>query len=185
MVNNVRGRPLGGASARKRFLDAAQRHFEVGDLTEISSRNLANEVGVSHTLVNYYFGSRDDLIAAAVSLRVALHHVIAAAIMPDGKIDLARLARGLIAVWEHPEQGELLTRFARQLIAGGPHAQALSSYLQHTVFETLTAEFGQQRARGIATALIGVIFSRYVLTLPSMTAMTEGQAATHLLSMMR
>ncbi|WP_166787597.1 TetR/AcrR family transcriptional regulator [Cryobacterium levicorallinum] len=56
-------------------------------------------------------------------------------------------------------------------MAGGPHAQALSSYLQYTVFETLTAEFGQERARRIATALIGVIFSRYVLTLPSMTAM--------------
>lgn len=109
MLNNVRGRHLGGASARKRLLDAAQRHFEVGDQTEICSRNLANEVGVSHILVNYYFGSRDDLIAAAVSLRVAPHHVIAAAIMPDGKIDFARLARGLIAVWEHPEQGELLT----------------------------------------------------------------------------
>ena len=43
-------------------------------------------------------------------MRVAPHHVIAAVIKPDGKIDLACLARGQIAVWEHPEQGELLTR---------------------------------------------------------------------------
>jgi AcrR family transcriptional regulator len=181
----MRGRPRGTSSARERLLEAAHRHFEAGDLTETSSRDLAGEVGVSHTLVNYHFGSRDALIATVVSLRVAPHDVIAAATMPDGKLDLARLARGLVAVWEHPEHGELLAGFARQLVAGGPPAQVLSSYLQHTVFETLAAEFGHERARRMATALIGVIFSRYVLGLPTMSALTKAQTATHLLSMMR
>ncbi|MFG6444669.1 TetR family transcriptional regulator [Microbacterium sp. P07] len=185
MVNNARGRPRGPASARARLLDAAHRHFDAGDLAEISSRDLAAEVGVSHTLVNYYFGSRNAFIAAAVSLRVAPHHVIAAATMLDGTLHLPRLARGLIAVWEHPEHGQLLAGFARQLTAGGPHAQALSSYLQHTVLETLTAEFGQERARRMTTALVGVVFSRYVIRLPGMTALTADQTATHLLSMMR
>lgn len=151
----------------------------------MSSRDLAAEIGVSHTLVNYHFGSRDGLLAAVVSLRAAPHHVIAAATLPDGTLDLHRLVRALIAAWEHPEYGSRLAGFARQLVAGGPHAEALASYLQHAVFETLTEQFGQERARRMATALVGVIFTRYVLRLPSMTALTEAQAAAHLLAMLR
>ena len=171
--------------ARQLLLDAAQRHFEAGDLATLSSRDLAGEVGVSHTLVNYHFGSRDGLLAAVVSLRAAPHHVIAAATLPDGSLDLPRLVRGLIAAWEHPEHGSRLAGFARQLVEGGPHAEALASYLQHAVFDTLAAHFGQERSRRMATALVGVIFTRYVLRLPSMTALTEAQAAAHLLAMMR
>lgn len=185
VVNNPRGRPHGEASARQRLLDAARQHIDAGDLITISSRGLAAEVGVSHTLVNYHFGSRDALIATAMSLRAAPHDVIAAATMPDGRLDLTRLVRGLIAVWEHPEHGERLAGLARRLATGGADARASSTYLQRTVFETLTTEFGQERARRMATALVGVIFSRYVLELPSMTVLTEAQAARHLLAMMR
>lgn len=185
MVNNGAGRPRGGATARQRLLDAAHQHFEAGDLTSVSARQIAEEVGVSHTLVNYHFGSRDALIAAAVSLRAAPHQVVASATDANGHIDLARLVRGLVAVWEHPDNGARLMNFARQLATDDERSPTLMSYLQHTVFDALVAEFGQERARRMATAIIGVIFARYVLGLPAMTALTPTQVAVHLLSMLR
>ncbi|WP_194421275.1 TetR/AcrR family transcriptional regulator [Microbacterium abyssi] len=185
MVNKLRGRPRGDATARQRLLDAAHRHFEAGDPTSLSARQIAAEVGVSHTLVNYHFGSRDALIAAAVSLRAAPHQVLASARDDDGHIDLARLVHGLVRVWEHPDNGARLVEFARRLATGDERSPTLMSYLQNTVFADLAADFGQERARRMATAIIGVIFARYVLLLPSMTALTPVQVASHLLSMLR
>lgn len=171
--------------ARQRLLDAAHRHFEAGDLTSVSARQLADEVGVSHTLVNYHFGSRDALIAAAVSLRAAPHHVVAASTDENGHIDLTRLVHGLVRVWEHPDNGARLAEFARRLATGDERSPALMSYLQNTVFAALAAEFGQERARRMATAIVGVIFARYVLHLPAMVSLTPAQVAAHLLSMLR
>ena len=79
MVNRRAGRPRGASTARQALIDAAQRHLDAGDLTDISSRDLAAELGLSHTLVNYHFGSRDGLIAAAIGSRIAPHDVIARA----------------------------------------------------------------------------------------------------------
>jgi len=184
MVNKI-GRPAGGGNARTLLLDAAHQHFEAGDLSMVSARRLAAEVGVSHTLVNYHFGSRDGLLAAAVSLRAAPHQVIGAATDSQGRLDVARLVHGLVLVWEHPEHGARLASFARGLATDDPRSSVLSSYLQHTVFETLAAHFGQDRARRMSTAIIGVIFGRYVLGLPVLTGLSAGETATFLLSMLR
>jgi len=184
MVNKV-GRPAGGLDARQLLLDAAQRHFSLGDLGTVSARSLATEAGVSHTLVNYHFGSRDGLVAAAISLRVAPHQVVEAATDANGDLDLARLVHGLVLVWEHPEHGRQLVGFARELAAGGAQASAVSAYLQRTVFETLVEQFGVERARRMATVIIGMVFGRYVLEMPMLTALTPTEAARHLLSMLR
>jgi len=185
MVNKRPGRPRGEATARQCLLDAAYRHFEAGDLASISARRIAEEAGVSHTLVNYHFGSRDALIAAAISLRAAPHHVVAAATDEAGHIDLARLVHGLVLVWEHPDNGARLADFARRLASGDERAPALMSYLQNTVFSSLAAEFGQEHARRMATAIVGVVFARYVLRLPAMTSLAPAQVSAHLLAMMR
>ena len=185
MVNKRSGRPRGAATARQRLLDAANRHFDAGDLTAVSTRELAAEVGVSHTLVNYHFGSRNALIAEAVSLRAAPHHVVAWATDRNGRIDLARLATGLVRVWEHPDSGAQMADFARRLASGDGRSPTLMSYLQITVFTALAAEFGQERARRMATGIIGVIFARYVLHLPAMVSLTPAQTSAHLLSMLR
>lgn len=185
MVNRSAGRPERGFDARRRLIEVAHTHLESGDLATVSARRLAAEAGVSHTLVNYHFGSKDALIAAALSLRVAPHHVIDAARGADGHLDRTRLVRGLVSIWEHPEHGPRLIAFARSLAAGGDRSRALMTYLEHTVFDALVTEFGRERARVIATVIIGVIFARYVLELPAMTALTPNEVAQHLSGMLR
>ncbi|MGF6824302.1 AcrR family transcriptional regulator [Microbacterium sp. ZKA21] len=185
MVNKRPGRPRGVASAHDRLLYAAQAHFERGDLANVSSRDLAAEVGVSHTLVNYHFGSRDGLIAAAVALRAAPHDVIALSRDSRGHMDLARLAHGILAVWEHPEHGAHLAHFARRLASGDASAATIGSYLQNSVYEPLSDEFGREHAHRIATAIVGFLFGRYVLALPMFTALSRADAGQLLLSMLR
>lgn len=151
----------------------------------MSSRALAAEVGVSHTLVNYHFGSRDALVAAAGSLRAAPHDVIAMSRHDDGSIDLTRLAHGILAVWEHPVHGQRLATLARQLTSGGGSGASIAAYLQHAVFQPLVDEIGRDHARRLAAAIVGFIFGRYVLELPVFASLTREEAGALLLSMLR
>src|SRR5918997_5703859 len=99
MVNKKRGRPAGPSRVRDELLAAARQHLDEGDLARTSTRALAAKVGVSHTLVNYYFGSRDGLLAAAAALQVAPHTVLAAATDERGVLDVPVLLRELVGVW--------------------------------------------------------------------------------------
>lgn len=166
-------------------MDAAQRHFEHGDLAAISSRDLAAEVGVSHTLVNYHFGSREGLVAAAVALRAAPHDVIALSRDGQGAIDLSRLVHGILAAWEDPEHGDRLAGLARRLASGGGSADSIAEYIQHSVFQPLVDDLGREHARRVAVAIVGFLFGRYVLALPIFTVLSRDEAGRLLLSMIR
>ncbi|KAA0961796.1 TetR/AcrR family transcriptional regulator [Microbacterium sp. ANT_H45B] len=185
MVNNRRGRPSGASTARRRLLDAAHRHVDAGDLAVVSSRDLAAEIGVSHTLVNYHFGSRNGLIAAAIALRAAPHDVIALSRDGDGRLDLERLAHGILAVWEHPAHGARLADLARRLVSDSGASDTISDYLQGSVFEPLADEVGRAHARRMATALLGFLFGRYVIALPIFTLLSKEEAGRLLFSMLR
>ncbi|GEK80528.1 TetR/AcrR family transcriptional regulator [Agrococcus baldri] len=177
-----RGRPRGGGDARARLLAAAQRHLEAGDLAATSSRALAGEAGVSHTLVNFHFGDRQGLVAAATALRIAPHDLLESVTVGEDGLDLPRLVRGIVALWEHPDHRAALTRLARDLAAGGPRAEAFVDYLQRSVLERLQRALGVERGRVATVAIAGTLFTRYVIGLPSMAALEPREVEQLLLT---
>lgn len=184
-VVNKRGRPRGASTTRQALIDAARRHLDAGDLTHVSSRDLAREVGVSHTLVNYHFGSRDALIALAITSRVAPHEVIALARDQAGRIQTPRLVQGLVAAWEDPAIGGRLVDAARRYAASDEASEAIAQYLQNAVFAPLVSDFGVARARGMAMTIVGFLYGRYVLRMPLLASLTKDEAVRHLLSALR
>lgn len=137
---------------------------------------------MSHTLVNYHFGSRDRLFAAAAELTISPEDVLAATRQADGSLDLRRFAHALVAVWEHPDHGPRLLAVARAFAAGDAASDAISTYLQHTVLDTLTAAYGRRRGLQMATAVVGFIFARYVLGLDAIARLSPAEAAGFLYS---
>lgn len=180
MVNS-RGRPAGGGDARERLLAAAQRHVAAGDLDATSSRALAREAGVSHTLVNFHFDSRAGLVAEALAVRLAPHMVVEAS-TADGRLDARRLVDGLLSVWEHPVHGSALVRLARSAATGD--SPVVQTYLQQAVFDRLDATIGTRRARRAAVAIVGLIFARYVLAVPTLATMPVDEARRLLLDLL-
>ncbi|WP_156761543.1 TetR/AcrR family transcriptional regulator [Microbacterium karelineae] len=181
---NKRGRPLGGSDARERLLLAAQKHLDAGDLSETSSRTLAVEAGVSHTLVNYHFGGRDRLLTAAIALRVAPHEVVAASTDSGGEIDLGLLTELFVRIWEDPARGPSLEALAREAAAGSARSGAIVEYIQGAVIGQLTASFGAEKARRAAIVVVGVIFARYVLRVPALATLTPRQVIGTMRSML-
>lgn len=64
-VDEPTGTP-GRAAAEKALLDAAERLLVVSGHARITTRRLAEEAGVNHGLVHYYFGSNENLMVRAL-----------------------------------------------------------------------------------------------------------------------
>lgn len=53
---------LGSREVRRRTLDAAQKLFAERGIAAVSVREIAREVGVSHTLLHLYFGEKEQIL---------------------------------------------------------------------------------------------------------------------------
>lgn len=126
---------------------------------------------MSHSLVNFHFHDREGLLAMASALTVAPHNLLQAAAGADGGLDVPRLVRDIVHLWEHPRHRTVLVRLARDLAAGGPRADALVDYFHHSVLERLQEGLGIERGRLVATVIVGTLFARYVIRIPSIAAM--------------
>src|SRR4051812_21139562 len=66
MTNSVAQRTPGRAAAEESLLDAAERLLVEAGYAAITTRRLAEEAGVNHGLVHYYFGSNENLLVHAL-----------------------------------------------------------------------------------------------------------------------
>ena len=65
------------ARTRARILQAARRLFAERDITSVGIRDIASAAGVSHGLVQRYFGTREQMIAEIVRQEVELFSGVA------------------------------------------------------------------------------------------------------------
>lgn len=102
-----RGRPARtaettGPGARERILEAARTEFAERGYDKTSIRGIAKKAGVDAALVHHYFGTKDEVFAAAIEVSFEPALVIPA-ILSGGTNGLGeRLARYFIGVWENP-----------------------------------------------------------------------------------
>lgn len=147
-----------------------------------SARQIAKQAGVSHTLVNYYFGSKEALFAEVVALNLRPSSIVAQAFAGSGRTPLARARQILLAaltLWDQPEVRGSLTR----LIGGAMSDDALRATVgEFVVDEVLTkaqAQLGgrdaQRRARALLGAMAGIIFTRYVMRIEPFASMTQAE----------
>lgn len=97
------GAPRGDAEATKaRILAAARRLFAEQDLASVSIRDIAAAAGVSHGLVQRYFGTREEMVAAIIRREVD-DFAAAPPPLPSGRSpqELAELREGLRAGMDH------------------------------------------------------------------------------------
>src|SRR5947207_7649681 len=66
MTNATAQKPAGRAEAESALLDAAERLLVDVGYSGITTRRLADEAGVNHGLVHYYFGSNENLLVRAL-----------------------------------------------------------------------------------------------------------------------
>ncbi|MFC8263639.1 TetR family transcriptional regulator [Streptomyces sp. NPDC057291] len=167
-----RGRPARtaettGPGARERILEAARTEFAERGYDKTSVRGIAKKAGVDAALVHHYFGTKDEVFAAAIEVSFEPALVIPA-ILSGGTNGLGeRLARYFIGVWENPASRAPLLAIMRSALTHEAAAKVLRGFvlrrLLERIAESLDVPDATFRAELAASHMIGIAMLRYVI----------------------
>ncbi|MDQ8707758.1 TetR family transcriptional regulator [Streptomyces sp. LHD-70] len=166
-----RGRPARAEQdqkpARERILEAARSEFAARGYDKTSVRGIAKVAGVDAALVHHYFGSKDEVFAAAieVSFEPAL---VVPAVLAEGPEQVGeRLARFFFSVWENPATRAPLLAVIRSAVTHEAAAKALRTFVLRRLLERVADDLDvpepKFRAELAASHMIGIAFVRYVI----------------------
>lgn len=139
-------------------------------------RGIATAAGVDPALVHHYFGTKQELFTATVALPVdfaqVLPYLLAGGIEGIGE----RIVRTLLTVWSSPAQPALVAA-ARTALADPTSAALLRQFVMMELFDRLIAHLDlpdpQRRVGLVATQVLGLIVSRFLLELPVVVERTD------------
>ncbi|MFC8269553.1 TetR family transcriptional regulator [Streptomyces cinereoruber] len=167
-----RGRPSrtaeeSGPGARARILEAARDQFAERGYDKASVRGIARAAGVDPALVHHYFGSKDEVFAAAVEVSFEPATVVPAIVSGPRDGIGERLARFFIGVWENPASRAPLLAIVRSALTHEAAAAVLRTFVLRRLLERIAAELDvpdpKFRAELAASHMIGIAILRYVI----------------------
>ncbi|MEU5973128.1 TetR family transcriptional regulator [Streptomyces sp. NPDC047315] len=173
-----RGRPARTAAAqgpdtRARILDAARTEFAERGYDKTTMRGIARAACVDAALVHHYFGTKDDVFAAAIEVSFEPALALTAILQETGAGGDAlagigeRMAAHFIGVWEDPVSRTPLLAIVRSALTNEAAAAVLRGFVLRRLLERLAAELDvpdpRLRAELAAAQMIGIAVLRYVI----------------------
>ncbi|MGW4748762.1 TetR/AcrR family transcriptional regulator [Streptomyces sp. NPDC004290] len=167
-----RGRPSragegSGPDTRTRILEAARAQFAERGYDKASVRGIAKAAGVDPALVHHYFGTKDEVFAAAVEVSFEPAAVLPAILGGPREAIGERLARFFIGVWENPASRAPLLAIVRSALTHEAAAKVLRTFVLRRLLERIAAELDVPdpsfRAELAASHMIGIVIMRYVI----------------------
>lgn len=175
------GRPRGQSDTRERILLNARELFARNGFDRTSVRSIASAAGVDAALVHHYFGTKQQLFAAAIHIPIDPMQVLG----PMRETPVAelgwKLPALLLPLWDS-ELGSGFIATLRSLLAG-EDVSLVRSFLQ----EVISVEVGRRvddppgsgrvRVQFVASQLVGVVMARYILELEPFASLPVEQIA--------
>ncbi|WP_231748763.1 TetR family transcriptional regulator [Mycobacterium sp. M26] len=175
------GRPPGNSDTRERILANAREMFARNGIDKTSIRAIAAAAGVDSALVHHYFGTKQQLFAAAIRMPID----------PTVIIDRMRqtpveelghtLPAMLVALWDS-EMGAALVATMRSIL-GGADVSLIRTFIE----DIITAEIaprvdsppgtGQLRVQFVASQMLGVAIARYIVGVEPFASLPPDQIA--------
>ena len=175
------GRPSGTSDTRDRILTNAREMFARNGIGKTSIRSIAAAAGVDSALVHHYFGTKEQLFAAAVHIPIDPMLVIGP--MREVPIDELGLTLPslLLPLWDS-EMGSAFLATLRSLLAGDG-VGLIRSFLQDVIAVEIGSRVddppgsGRIRVQFVASQLVGVVMARYILELEPFASLPVEQIA--------
>lgn len=158
-------------STRAAILDAARARFGSDGFDRVTLREIAQDVGVDPAMVVRYFGTKEKLFLAASEFDLGLPDL--AGIAPGDLVDL--LMPRFFAVWEGDASFLALLRTAATSPVAADQLRELFTRQVLPALAAAAVDRPEQRAALFGSQVLGLAFSRYVLGLEPLAAMSHDQ----------
>lgn len=175
------GRPRGTSENRDRILSSARELFARNGIHNTSIRAVATAAEVDAALVHHYYGTKEQLFAAAVRLPIDPMDLIG----PLREVPVEELGYQLPSVLlplYDSELGAGIIATLRSILAGS-EVNLFRSFLQDVIAVEVGSRVDNPPGSGIiriqfvASQLVGVIMARYILELEPFTSLPAEQIA--------
>jgi AcrR family transcriptional regulator len=174
------GRRPGPSSTRDEILRAARRRFADDGYDRATFRRIAADAGVDPALVVQFFGSKQDLFAAATVPPVTLAELSAAPTANSSASPGLRLARLLMLWLEDDGARQALLARIRSASSEPAAADIVRRMIGGQLIEFARAMDGDRtdvRASLLATQFLGVVFARFVVAVEPLASMSGDEIA--------
>jgi AcrR family transcriptional regulator len=163
------GRRPGGPDTRGEILRAARESFAGKGFAGTSIRAVAREAGVDAALVHHYFDSKDELFIESMALPIDPRQV-AARVLTGPREELGhRIVTTFLGVWESPDGQQRMKAILRSVVSSDEVArlmrEGITQMIIAPVSETLGVPDAKLRVSLVATQLIGIAMTRYLIEL--------------------
>jgi AcrR family transcriptional regulator len=163
------GRPAGTSDTRERILASARELFAQNGIDKTSIRAVAAAAGVDPALVHHYYGTKQQLFAAAIHIPIDPMEVLRP--LRDTPVEKLgyTLPSVLLPLWDS-EMGKGFIATIRSLLAGS-EVSLLRFFLQEVIAAEVGARVDNPPGTGLirvqfaASQLVGVVMARYILEL--------------------
>jgi AcrR family transcriptional regulator len=185
------GRRAGDSGTREAILASARLRFAEHGYDGATIRGIAADAGVDPALVHHFYGSKERLFAAAMSLPVVPSDILTAAFAqaasPEGGNSPGEhLVRTALATWESPEVLGVFLGLLRSALTSEQAADMLREFISDSILAPVAARVpgndqveARYRAGAVASQMLGLALTRYILRLgPVASADAEDLAAT-------
>ncbi|MFK4145502.1 TetR family transcriptional regulator [Streptomyces sp. NPDC004065] len=165
-----RGRPRReeASGTRDHILAVAREEFSERGYDKTSVRGIAKAAGVDSALVHHYFGTKEQVFAAAIEVAFA-PALGAPEALADGPLEGVgeRLSRYVLGVWENPTTRTPLLAIVRSAVnnetAAAVFRRLIASQLLRRIAASLDLPDAELRAELAAAQLVGCAMLRYVI----------------------
>jgi len=173
------GRRPGDSGSRAAILDAARRLFATHGYVGTSMRAIGAEAGVDASLIVYFFGTKAELLGAAVQWPF------------DPEVEMGRIAAGgrtrvgteltrlVVRTWDREGDRNAIMTLLRAATVEPAAAALMRDFIGGALFPPLFRALGSShpelRANLASSQLLGLGVTRYVLALEPLARMTEDE----------
>jgi len=175
------GRRPAGRAAREDILAAARTLFSSGGYEATSIRAIARAADVDPGVVLHYFGDKEGVFTAAMTLPMKPGQALAEVVPGRRSAIGRRLVEFFLRIWEDPAHREQMTGLVRGAMTS-PHVadllrEALTERVLAPVAGHLDAPDGDLRMGLCSSHLLGLGIERYVLRLEPLASLRAEQVA--------
>jgi AcrR family transcriptional regulator len=177
------GRRPGQTNARDDIIAAARETFAQQGYDGTSLRAVARAAGVDAALVHHYFDGKSDLFMAAMALPFdprAVH--LASEAAASSGFSGAVAVEGFLTMWDKAEgTGSSFVSCVGAMAASPAVADAIREFVRERVWGRVQALEGEDAATTdtrrslVASQLMGLAYTRYVLRVPPMSTASPAQ----------
>lgn len=172
--NDLRRRS--GDASRAAILGAARRRFAEQGYERTTIRAVAADAGIDASMVMRYFGSKEGLFDAALSVDLQLPDL---ARVPPDRLP-ALVVRHFLDRWEGDPSDDALLVLLRSAVTNERAAARMREVFARQVAPALESALppGPERTRRaalVSAQLLGLALTRYLLRLPAVAALTPAE----------